>query len=103
MAAAIALGIVVGAGSFVPYTVGFYGAKRTVRKGLFKQMALLMLALLVSAVILMGSSLTCFFVAPDYIVPFALAEVLAFVMAILGFGIATLTSRQRVTKQQEGR
>ena len=95
MIAAVTLGVVFGATSFVPFVVGLRQAKLATRTSNFGHMAILMLALLVSAVILFGAAIACIVVARDFARPFALAEVLTLVVMAVVFGVL----RQQVLRR----
>ena len=94
MVAAIVLGIVVGAVSFVPYVIGLRQAKHATRTSNFGHMAILMLALLVSVIVLFGATIACIVFARDLIRPFALAEVLTLIVVAIAYGVVKQVLRR---------
>lgn len=93
MVSAIALGIAVGAVSFVPFAVGLRATKHVTRTSNFGHMAILLLALLVSVVILFGATIACIFMARDVIFPFALSECITLVVVAIAFGVWRLVRK----------
>ena len=93
MVAAIALGIVVGAISFVPFIVGLHKAKHVTRTSNFGHAAILLLSLLVSVIILFGATLVCIFTARDVILQFTLAEVITLVVVAIAFGVRRMVRK----------
>lgn len=87
MVQAIALGILVGALSFVPYVIGLDRTKHVTRTSNFGHMTILLLAMFASIVILFGATLVCIFAARDVIFPFTLAEFITLVVVAIAFGV----------------
>ena len=88
MVSAIALGIAVGAVSFVPFAVGLRATKHVTRTSNFGHMAML-----VSVVILFGATIACIFMARDVIFPFALSECITLVVVAIAFGVWRLVRK----------
>lgn len=93
MVAAIVLGIVVGIVSFIPFAVGLGKAKLVTPTSNFGYVTILLLSLLVSVIILFGATIACIVFARDVLLPFAIAEFAALVVAALALGIAKQARR----------
>ncbi len=93
MAVAIALGVLSGIAGFLPLYGSLQLAKRATKTSNLGHMGSLLLGLLVSFLLLFGTALSCILIARDATLPFVLAEVLALIVAAIGFGVMRLVRK----------
>lgn len=93
MVLAIVLGALSGVAGFFPLVGGLRMTKRVTDTSNLGHMGILLLSLLASFLLLFVTLITCVVVARDLVLPFALAEVLALIVAAIGFGVMKLVRK----------
>lgn len=93
MLVAILVGVIVGALSFVPLMKGMDLARKATPTSNFGHAGALLLGVLISFVILAVAVVLCIVFFRDLVLPFALAEVGALIVAAVAFGISRMIYR----------
>lgn len=87
MVVAIIVGILVGFASVVPFRFAAQKIRKVNPTHSLELLAPFILTIAASFVILIAGMVVCKLVAPDVVVAYALAEILAFVVGVIVFGI----------------
>lgn len=87
MAVAIIVGIIVGVVSVVPFNVAIKKIRTVDPTSSLNLLGPFLLTILVSFIMLVAGLIVCKLVAPDVVLPFAAAELLAFIVGVLAFGV----------------
>ena len=93
MLVAILVGVIVGALAFVPLIKGMDLARNATPTSNFGHAGALLLGVLVSFVILAVAVVLCIVFFRDLVLPFALAEVGALIVAAVAFGVSRMIRR----------
>lgn len=90
---AIILGAVSGIAGFLPLFAGLQLARRATDTSNLGHLGALLLGLLGSFLVLMGTALACVVIARELVLPFTLAEVGGLVVSAIVFGICKLAKK----------
>lgn len=93
MVFAIILGAVSGIAGFLPLLAALQLAKRATDTSNLGHAGALLLGILVSFLVLMGTALACIVIAREQVLPFTLAEVGGLVASAIVFGIYKLAKK----------
>lgn len=93
MVVAIVLGALSGLAGFLPLLGGLRMTRRVTKTSNLGHMGILLLSVMASFLILFVTVIVCIVTARDLVLPFALAEVLALVVAAIVFGVVKLVRK----------
>lgn len=93
MVAAVIAGIIVGLASIVPFRVATKKIRTVNPTHSIDMLAPFLLTIAASFVILIAGMIVCKLAAPDVVVAYSIAELLAFVVGVIVFGV--LLSKRR--------
>lgn len=93
MVAAVIAGIIVGLASIVPFRVATKKIRTVNPTYSIDMLAPFLLTIAASFVILIAGMIVCKLAAPDVVVAYSIAELLAFVVGVIVFGV--LLSKRR--------
>lgn len=95
MAVAVVLGVLAGAVSYLPHVVVTRKARTLVTAGnVAGQLGWFVLAVAVSFALLVVALVACKLAAPDVILPFAVAEIVTFVVVVVVAGFTGRNARK---------
>ncbi len=87
MAVAIIVGIIVGVVSVVPFSVAIKKIRTVDPTSSLNLLGPFLLTILVSFIMLVAGLIVCKLAAPDVVLPYAAAELLAFIVGVIVFGV----------------
>ena len=87
MFGAIAIGVVVGVGSFAPLVFGMNMARKASPTSNFGHAGSLLLGVLLSLLVLGGATVACVMIAREVAAPFVGAEAFGLIAAAVAFGV----------------
>lgn len=97
------LGAVVGVLAFVPLMLSLKASKNVTKTSNFGYGSLLILGVFASLIILLAAVLICYFAARDGLIAFALAAAVTLILFAIIYGIYSIISRNRATKERASR
>jgi len=99
--AALVLGIIAGAISFLPLLAAVKAARHITATSNLSHASALILALVGSSIVLFGSAAACIALSRDNALTFALGEALGLCVSALGFGIWRAVSMRKQESQKQ--
>ncbi len=99
MAVAVIVGILVGAVSIIPFRVAANRIRSVNPTNTIGMLGAFLLTIVISFLILIAGMIICRAVAPDVVVAYAIAELVAFVVGVIIFGIV-IAMRRRSEKKE---
>ncbi len=93
--AAVIIGIILGAVSVIPFNIATQRIRKVNPTQSLNMLGPFLLTILISFVILIAGMIVCRLVAESVIWPFVIAELLAFAVCVVIFGIMVVRRRSR--------